>query len=252
MIRKPMIRQKRPAWRRRVGIAVLLLAALAAIATHAPALHLLGSHTYRTFPAAGGKAPVAAVFLSGDMGFDFGMSGAVSKGLAAHGIPVVGVVSPVAFAHHQTRAQAQAVVTDAIGRALRQTGAQRIILMGGSFGADIVATVAPDLPADLRARIAAIGLTVPGRDVYFRADPSGLAYLGTPEARPAAALRQLGWAPVVCIYGVEESDSLCPLLKGSAAQVIGLPGGHYLRHDPARLTATVLRALHAAGPATGV
>lgn len=235
---------------------MLLVAIVALAATNAPALHLLGFDPIRMFPAQDahrtGRPPVAAVFFSGDMGFHFGMGADVAGAIAARGVPVLGVSSPVVFARHRTRAETEAIVAGAIRMAMARTGAGRVLLMGQSYGADIVATAAPDLPPDLRSRIVAINLTVPARDVYFRADPSGLAYLGAPDARPLPAMRALDWAPVVCVYGLEEKDSLCPALKGTQARIIGLPGNHYLKRDPARLIAVTLAALRTAAPEAGV
>ncbi|WP_159982311.1 MULTISPECIES: AcvB/VirJ family lysyl-phosphatidylglycerol hydrolase [unclassified Novosphingobium] len=255
MSHSPSLSASRPSARplyRRLLLCLLALVALALAVTNAPALRLLGYAPIRMFPAPGGMASgrprLAAVFLSGDMGFHFGMGAEVAKAVAAQGIPVVGVSSPVVFSQHRTRAEADAVVAGAIRLALAQTGAERLVLMGQSYGADILATAAPDLPPDLRARIAAVNLTVPALNVYFRADPSGLAYLGKPDALPMAGMRGLDWAPVVCVHGLEEKDSLCPALQGTGARVIGLPGDHYLKHDPARLIATTLGALRAAVP----
>jgi type IV secretory pathway VirJ component len=98
--------------------------------------------------------------------------------------------------------------------------------------------------------VQAIDLMVPGRNVYFRADPLGLAYLGEPDAHPASGLRAMRGPPMICIWGVEETDSLCPQLKG-AATIIGLPGNHHLRHDPVRLIAAAMGALHQLVPAIG-
>lgn len=242
--------------RRLLLAGLLLIAVLALVAINAPALGLLGSDPILLFPARGahasGRPKVAAVFLSGDMGFNFGMSAHIAQAVAERGIPVVGVSSPVVFARHHTRAEADAVVEGAVRLALARTGADKILLMGQSYGADIVATTAPDLPPDLRARILAIDLTVPAQTVYFRADPSTLAYIGQPDARPMAALRALRWTPVVCVYGREEVGSLCPVLRGATARVIGLPGNHHLEHDRERVAATTLAALRAVAPAAGV
>jgi len=230
----------------------LLLAGLALCAANAPRLHLLGADPVRLFPARSAHPAIAAVFLSGDMGFNFGIGADVAEGVAARGIPVVGVSSPVVFARHHTRAEVDAVVAGAVRLALARTGAQRVVLMGQSYGADIIATTAPDLPPDLRPRIAAIALTVPAQDVYFRADPSGLAYLGQPDALPLPRLRKLEGIPLVCVYGLQESGSLCPALTGTSARVIGLPGNHYLDHDPGRVVAAMLGALRAAVPGAGI
>lgn len=240
-----------PKWRGYLLWAGLTLAILGTLAVKAPSLGLLGWQPIRIFPASGaaGRPRTAAVFLSGDMGFHFGLGAKVAESLADHGIPVIGVNTPASFASHLTRAQTDKVVIDALRLALATTGAQKLILAGQSYGADIVATTAPDLPLDLRSRIDAIELTVPATTVYFRADPSGIAYMGTPDARPTAAMRALNWAPVICIHGLAEKDSLCPALAGTRAQVIGLPGNHYLNRDPARLSATILDALGKAVPA---
>jgi len=240
------IHDPRARMRRRLGIGALLAGLLMLLALAAPALHLIDDRSLRLF---GGRpqSQVVSVYFSGDMGLRFGMGAKVVPALAAHGIPVIGVSSPVNFGTRRTREQADAIVAGAIRTAMAQTGAQRVILMGQSFGADIVSAIAPDLPADLRAHIAAINVVVPAQTVYFRSDPTGLYYHGTPDAVPAAAMRHLDWAPVICIYGEEEADSLCPTLKGTGAQVIGLPGGHFLRNDDKLLVATLLRSLRTAG-----
>lgn len=242
--------------RRALLVCLIVLVTLALAAINAPALHLLGSQPIRMFPASGPhtetKPDVAVVFFSGDMGFNFGMSGPIAAAVAAKGLPVVGISSPVVFASHRTRAQTEAIVIGAIRLALTHTGAGHIVLMGQSYGADILATTAPDLPPDLRARVLAIDLTVPGENVYFRADPSTLGYLGTPDAKPAQGLRSVRWAPVICVYGRDEADSLCPSLSGAAARIVGLPGNHHLNHDRARVIATTLAALHDLAPRTGL
>lgn len=242
--------------RRWLVACLLVVAAIAGVLTNAPRLGLLGSDPIRMFPAPihapSGRPRLAAVFFSGDMGFHFGIGADVASAVAARGVPVLGVSSPVTFADRKTRAEAHDIVASAIRLALARTGADKVLLMGQSYGADIVATIAPGLPPDLRARIAAIDLTVPSRSVYFRADPSELAYLGAPDAQPLAGMRKLDWAPVVCVYGVEEPDSLCPSLSGTGAQVFGLPGGHHLRRDEGQVIATTLAALRTAVPGAGL
>lgn len=232
--------------RRRCGIGALLAGLLVLLGLAAPALHLIDSQSLRLFESDRKHPAVAAVYISGDMGLRFGLGSKVVPALAAHGIPVVGVSSPVNFGTRKTRKEVDAIVAGAIRTALATTGAQRVILMGQSFGADMVSATAPDLPADLRARIAAISVVVPAQTVYFRSDPTGILYHGTPDARPAAAMRTLNWAPVLCIYGRDEEESLCPMLRGSHAQVVGLPGGHFLHHDDQLVIATILATLRMA------
>jgi type IV secretory pathway VirJ component len=242
----------RQGWKSRIWripvITTLACTAAVALGLAAPALHLLDGKAVRLFDTARQHSRVAAVYFSGDMGLSFGMGPKVAPALAARGMPVLGISSAVNFATHRTRAELDAVLAGAIRTAVARTGAGKVVLIGQSFGADMIATAAPDLPAELRKKVAAISLVVPSRTVFFRADPTGITYLGTPDARPALAVRGLDWAPVICIYGVRETDSLCPVLGGTPARVIALPGGHFLNRDDRLLVATMVSALHAADP----
>lgn len=190
-----------------------------------------------------GRVPVAALYVSGDMGLRFGMGSGVSHALAERHVPVLAINSPSAFATHRSTAEVDTIVATAVRDTLTRTGADRIVLIGQSFGADILGIGAAALPPDLRAHVAGIVLVVPGQGVYFRADPTGFAYRGTPDADPVAAAKSVGWAPVFCIHGEQETDSLCPSLKGTRAKVIALPGGHFLHRDEQRLIATIFAAL---------
>jgi type IV secretory pathway VirJ component len=202
-------------------------------------------HVYPAIGVRSSAAPsVAVVNFSGDMGLRFLLGASTSRGLTEHGIPVVGIATPALFARTRTRDELNAIVADGIRTALARTGAKRIVVMGQSYGADIVQTGLADLPASLRARVAAIVLILPGNTVFYRADPSGLLYdHGTPDSIGATTGNRLTWAPLTCIYGVEETDSLCPLLTIPNARKVGMPGGHNIRHDANGLLAHVLAAI---------
>ncbi|MAW98373.1 MAG: type IV secretion system protein VirJ [Sphingomonas sp.] len=191
-------------------------------------------------------SPVAAVYFSGDMGLHLGIGSDVVPELAAHGMPVVGVSTPAIFGHRRDRAFVDDLVADAVRDTLNRTHAKKVVLVGQSYGSDILAAGAPALPDDLRSKVAALVLVVPGRTGYFRADPTGLHYRGTPDSVPAKSLEAARWADIVCIYGAREHDSLCPQLLGSKATVIELPGGHFLKGDSTRLTSAIFTAI---GPA---
>ncbi|MEJ8629085.1 type IV secretion system protein VirJ [Sphingomonas sp. I4] len=163
--------------------------------------------------------------------------------MSAKGIAVSGINSPVLFRQPRTRAEVDALIADLVRRAAREAGERRLVLLGQSYGADMLQTGLARLPADLRARVAAIVLVVPGETAFFRSDPSGLAYRGQPDSWGISTARTIDWAPLTCIYGVKETDSLCPLLKQRNAHVVAMPGGHYLNHDDDALTAHVLAAI---------
>nr|WP_299912679.1 AcvB/VirJ family lysyl-phosphatidylglycerol hydrolase [Sphingomonas bacterium] len=223
------------------GIMLAIALAVAALAFAAGFFDRDPIHFFGDFGP--GRTRVAALYFSGDMGLRFGMGPHVTQALAARHIPVMGVSSPAIFARRRTRAEVDAVVAGAVRDALAHAHADRLVLIGQSFGSDIIGTGVADLPADLRGRIAAIVLVVPGQTVFFRADPTSLTYRGTPDGQAIDSMRTVSWAPVVCIYGQRETDSLCPLLAGPRVQRVPLPGGHFLANDSARLIATILASL---------
>lgn len=234
--------------KRRRRIAAGLALVVGAVGLFLEAGGFLDRDPHHLFAASGHRAGVSALYFSGDMGLRFGMGPVTSQALAANGVNVLGVNSSTLFRVHKTRAETNAIVAQAVADALRVAGHDQLVLIGQSYGADILQTGLVDLPASLRQNIRAVVLVVPGRDVFFRADPTGLAYRGVPDSNGAQTIRALGWVPLTCIYGDQEGDSACPAARGTGATVITMPGGHFLDHDSAGLLGQVLAAVTRTSP----
>ena len=222
------------------GVAAAILLGIAALFASAGFFDADAVHLVRPN---GRRQPIGAVYFTGDMGVRFGMSADTIPALAAHGLPVYAVNSPTLFATRRTRADVDAIVATAVRDGLARTQSDRVVLIGQSYGADILQTGLAALPADLRAKVVAVILVVPGETVFFRADPAGLVYHGTPDSIGVATAQALDWAPFTCIYGRTERDSLCPALRLPNAHVIAMPGGHFLDRDSAGLIAHVFAAI---------
>ncbi|MBB4840224.1 type IV secretory pathway VirJ component [Sphingomonas kyeonggiensis] len=184
---------------------------------------------------------LAVVLVSGDMGFKIGMGPEIARRFAAEGVPVVGVSSLAYFRQQRSPAEVQALIAAAARRALAFGHAERLVMIGQSFGADMMHVGLTGLPADLRARVKVVSLVVPTDTVFFRASPNELFNWAKPDAMALPTGRRLTWVPTLCVQGVEETDSLCPKLTQPNVRRIVLPGGHMLHHDPAAL----FTALHA-------
>jgi len=92
---------------------------------------------------------------------------------------------------------------------------QRVLLVGYSFGADVLPFVVNRLPSELRARVATVSLLGVDSNASFEiriADWVGSDDGGPPTKPEVAAI---GGVPVLCIYGEGESDSICPGLPKS-------------------------------------
>ncbi|WP_210357089.1 MULTISPECIES: AcvB/VirJ family lysyl-phosphatidylglycerol hydrolase [Sphingomonas] len=236
--------------RRRVvavgGIAATIACGMAGLWT---AAGFFAGEATRLYPAHAPALPIAAVVFSGDLGLRFGMAAETTEGLAAQGVTVLGINTPTLFGRWRSAATVDRIVADGVRAGLARTGAERLVLIGQSFGADILQTGLIALPADLRARVAGVVLVVPGETIFFRADPSGIAYLGKPASRAADTVNESDWAPLTCIYGIEEGDSACPLVHRREARVIAMPGGHFLKNDHSALVAHEMDAVRRALPA---
>jgi type IV secretory pathway VirJ component len=170
----------------------------------------------------------------------------IADRLAADGMPVVGVNSLTYFRPRRSRVEVTALIGTAIRRALAFGRANRVALIGQSFGADMVHVGLTGLDPALRAKVAMVALVVPTDTVYFRASPSELFNLGQPDTTALPTARQLNWLPVTCIQGVEERDSLCPMLRQSNVHRVALPGGHPMHRDVDAVHAVLIRAIDAA------
>jgi type IV secretory pathway VirJ component len=241
--------------RRRTAIVIATILAIAALLVGV--FGWLGAWNASPFvdmPAReNGNHHYAAVLLSGDMGLRAGLGGELASRLADHGIATVGVNSLNYFKVRRTPEDVSTMLAEAIRRAMALGHTDRVIVLGQSFGSDMVHVGLEHLPADLRRHVSMVVLTVPTRTVFLRVSPLEWLDETPPDAPALASASKLGWVPVVCIHGQDEPESLCPLLHLPRLTQIVLPGDHYLNKDADRLFGAIRGVLAAhtlAGPET--
>jgi type IV secretory pathway VirJ component len=212
-----------------------------------------GGTTFFDIPARAqpqpGEEQVAAVIFSGDMGFHIGQAYDLSKTLAARGLPVLGVNSLVPFRRARSPAEATALVEAAIDRAQRFSHRAQVTLVGISFGADILHVGLAGLPSAYRARVRNVVLVMPGATLELQASPLALFPIQAPHRDGRDTGRQLDWVPATCLWGVKETNSLCPLLTQPNMARIALAGGHKLNGDIAGVADRIVQAIDTASAA---
>jgi type IV secretory pathway VirJ component len=188
---------------------------------------------------ASGVSDEFALLLTGDGGWA-GLDQELAARLAASGVPTVGLNSLKYFWSERTP---QATAHD-VARLLRHYLAawhkQRVLLVGYSFGADVLPFVVNRLPPELRERVASVSLLGIDSNASFEvriADWVGSDGAGAPTRPELAALTHV---PVLCIYGEGESDSICPGLPagGIAREQVGK--GHHFSGEYALLADRIL------------
>ena len=69
--------------------------------------------------------------------------------------------------------------------------------------------------------------------------------------RVTLKVERIQGVPVLCIYGEEETDSLCPMLDARHATLVKLKGGHHFDGDYSALAGAILQAAFAATVLSG-
>lgn len=172
-----------------------------------------------------------AILLTGDGGWA-GLDQDIADGLAARGIPVVGLDSLKYF----WRARTPESAARDLERIVRSYGAQwgrpKVLLIGYSFGADVLPFLYTRLPEEVRALVRSVTLLGLGDTASFEFHVANWVGGGGGAEWPVKPeVRRMGNAAVLCIYGIDENDSPCPRFSGQHLEAASLPGGHHFGGD---------------------
>lgn len=170
---------------------------------------------------------VLAVILSGDGGWA-GIDREVAGVLAKQGVPVVGLNSLKYFWRSKTPDIAAADLGRILRAYLTAWEKDRAVLIGYSLGADVLPFMASRLPSELLNRVVLITLLGPDTEVDFEfhlTDWIGGRSRNSQLVGPEAA--KLEGKRLLCVYGEEERESLCPQLSGGWTRVVSLKGAHH-------------------------
>jgi type IV secretory pathway VirJ component len=193
-------------------------------------------------PAMGPERDLMAVFATGDGGWAE-IDKRVSARLAAEGVPVVGWSSLKYYWAPRTPEAAAADLARILDHYGRLWGKRRFLLVGYSFGADVLPFLVNRLPAELRSRVALVGLLGLSENASFEFHVAGWLGLDGGHHPTAPEVARLGPTPVACVRGEDENDSACRLLHGAAVHTVTLPGGHHFGGHYDRIADALLAAL---------
>jgi type IV secretory pathway VirJ component len=191
------------------------------------------------------RSQAMAVFLSGDGGWR-DIDKTIGENLQAMGVSVVGWDS-VRYFWRKKSPEVTAADLAAIIRAYRaKWGAEKVALIGFSFGADVLPFVYNQLPPPLRQRVTMITLLSASRAADWEIRVAGwLGVAPSSEATPLdPAIRQILGKKIQCFYGEQDTNSYCPALALSGAEVIEKKGSHHFDGDYGLIAHQILDGLN--------
>lgn len=184
-----------------------------------------------------------AIIYSGDGGWrdlDMEVGGVLQK----KGVPVIGVDSLRYFWSMQTPEQTAQDLSRIIEAYRSAWGVHHILLIGYSFGADILPATYNLLPDADKASVAQVTLMALSHEADYEVSVAGWLGVSSGGAGdPVDDIAKIDPRLVQCIYGTDESDDACPTLKGKGVELIGINGGHHFDGDYEALAQRILTSL---------
>ncbi len=178
-------------------------------------------------PVAGGSRTIALV-ISGD-GDWAGADRHIAAALNANGVSVVGLKARSYLQQfHPTPELAAGHVAGLIRDYVGRWDADSVLVVGYSRGADLAPFVINRLPADVRERISMLVLVSPSPRASFEFHLTDLIAAKPRETDLPVEpeLTRLRGFPILCVYGLEDADSLCRVAGLPFDRVIPREGGH--------------------------
>lgn len=179
-----------------------------------------------TGAAAPGNADSFAVLISGDGGWA-GIDKEVAALLAERGVPTAGVDSLRYFWTVRTPAGLAGDIDRIVRYYAFHWKKKHAILIGYSQGADVLPFAVNRLPAAARELVsltALIGISNSAAFEFHVANWVGADSGGLP-VQPE--MDRLSSSDTLCIYGDDDTDTICPKVSAQHAHVVELSGGHH-------------------------
>ena len=169
-----------------------------------------------------------AILLSGDGGWR-DLDKTIAEDLQRQGVPVVGLDTLRYFWSKKTPQQTADVVAALIRTFMTKWHADKVALVGYSFGADVMPFAYNLLPPSLRDHVVLISLLGLSKSADFEISVRG--WLGEPPGSDALpVLPQATKIPahlIQCFYGQDETDTACPALADRGAETFRRNGAHH-------------------------
>jgi type IV secretory pathway VirJ component len=168
-----------------------------------------------------------AVIYSGDGGWR-DLDSQIGTNLQAAGIPVIGMDSLRYFWSKKTPEQVSDDLATIIRTYDKRWKVKHVLLVGYSFGADVLPAAYNGLPDKAKQKVVQVSLLALSHQADYQVSVSGwLGTGGSGGADPLEDVTKIDPALLQCMFGTDEDDDACKDLVGSKVETIGIKGGHH-------------------------
>lgn len=185
-----------------------------------------------------------AIVYSGDGGWR-DLDSELGGYLQSQGVPVIGVDSLRYFWAKRTPQETADDLKRIIDTYTEKWGVTNVVLVGYSFGADVIPASYNLLPKATKRRVKQLSLLALSKEVDFEISVTGwLGMSGAGEGGTTVDdIAKIKSGLVQCIYGTEEDDDPCPSMKPSGVETVAIDGGHHFDEDYQALGKRILDSL---------
>lgn len=181
-------------------------------------------------PDAKAQNDILAIILSGDGGWA-DLDKVFGAAFQKRGVATVGFDCLKYFWKARQPVEVSKDIDTILRYYLKAWNKKRVLLVGYSFGADWLPFLVNRLPTDIHDQVHLCVLLGPSSFVnvevhvmdWMKVEPREGALKVLPEALRIKH-------PVLCVYGQEEEDSICPALDRENVKKLLMPGGHHFNY----------------------
>ena len=194
-------------------------------------------------PARGKQNDLCAIILSGDGGWA-GIDKELADVLSGKGIPVAGLNSLQYFWDARTPEQTADAVERMIRHYLAVWKKTHVVLIGYSFGADVLPFVAARLSAEYAGTVKLLAFLGLSPEADFQFHVTGWLGGTSKDALPVLPeIEKLRGRRMIAMYGTEEKNSMARDLKRAGVRLVAFAGGHHMGGKYTAVADTILGAI---------
>lgn len=184
---------------------------------------------------------VFVLYISGDGGLN-SFSTELCTSINHAGYAVTALNARSYFWEKQSPEQAAQDITAYLLKQLQKKTFSQLVLVGYSFGADVLPFIVNRIPDQLQSKLRAVILLSPSTSTDFEVHLSDM--LGQKKKRSmnvAAEINQMNTQKIISIFGTEENDFPIKAITLKNYNNEYLPGGHHFDGNPDEVVKTMLK-----------